>query len=60
MRVCDRHPRKRATEEILLKSTDSKFDLCEECAAQISKFISNVKKEDVESKRNWLGKKKSA
>ncbi len=63
MRVCDRHPRKRATETILMISTDSQFDLCEECANLIEKFISDTKKETVEPKprRNILGlKRKSA
>jgi len=59
MRVCDRHPRKKATDSILLKSTDSQFDLCAECIAEITKFISNVKQENVEG-RGWLGRKKSA
>ncbi len=60
MRVCDRHPRKKATDEILFKNTDSQFDLCADCVDQIAKFISNVKKESVESKRDWLGRTKSA
>ena len=59
MRVCDRHPRKQATEKMHMESTDTEVDLCEPCAKEIMKFISNVKKESVE-KRNWLGKKKSA
>ena len=42
-----------------IESTDTEVDLCEPCAKEIMKFISNVKKESVE-KRNWLGKKKSA
>ena len=60
MRVCDRHPRKKATDSILLKSTDSQFDLCDDCAAQIAKFISNVKKESVDQKRGFFGKKTPA
>jgi len=60
MRVCDRHPRKKATEGILLKSTDSQFDLCDECAAQITKFISNPKKESVVTERRFFGKKEKS
>ncbi len=60
MRVCDRHPRKRATDSITLKSTDSEFDLCEQCTIEITKFISNVKKESVDQKRGFFGKKNPA
>jgi len=60
MRVCDRHPRKPATDTIHMKSSDSHYDLCEPCAREIEKFISNVRKEGVEKKRNWLGREKSA
>lgn len=60
MRVCDRHPRKKATDSIILKSTDSQFDLCEQCTIEITKFISNVKKESVEGKRGFFGNKKPA
>ncbi len=60
MRVCDRHPRKKATEELSFKSTDWKVDLCSECAAEIEQFISSVKKESVDSKRGFFGKKKPA
>ena len=59
MRVCDRHPRKKATKIVHFVEDDTWVDLCEPCAKEIMKFISNVKKESVE-KRNWLGKKKSA
>ena len=60
MRVCDRHPRKKATDTIILKTTDSQFDLCESCTMEIAKFISSVKKETVEPKRGFFGKEKSA
>jgi len=61
MRVCDRHPRKPATDTIVLKSTDSTFDLCETCTIEIAKFLSNAKKEAVEGKRSFFGRdKKSA
>ena len=60
MRVCDRHPRKKATEAIVLKSTDSQFDLCEQCTIEITKFISNVKKDSVEKKPRFFGKKTPA
>ena len=60
MRVCDRHPRKPATDTIVLKSTDSQFDLCESCTMEIAKFITNVKKEAVEGKRGFFDRKKSA
>ena len=60
MRVCDRHPRKKATDTIHIKSTDSQYDLCSECADQIAKFISNVKKDSVEKKRGLFGKKTPA
>ena len=60
MRVCDRHPRKPATDTIILTSTDSQFDLCESCTMEIAKFISNVKKEAVVGKRSFFGKEKSA
>ena len=59
MKVCDRHPRKPAKETIHIKSTDSQYDLCESCAKEIEKFISNPKKESVERKSFW-DKKKSA
>jgi len=60
MRVCDRHNRKPATETIHIKSSDTQYDLCSECAGKIEKFISNPKKEDVEpKKRSLLGLKKS-
>lgn len=58
MRVCDRHNRKPATETIHIKSSDATYDLCNDCAAQIEKFISSPKKEAVESKRNFLGLRK--
>ena len=58
MRVCDRHNRKPATETIHIKSSDSTYDLCADCAKQIEKFISKSKKEAVESNRSFLGLKK--
>jgi hypothetical protein len=60
MKVCDRHPRKPAKESITIKSSDSHYDLCDACAHEIEKFISDVKKESVEPKRKFFGKKKSA
>jgi len=61
MRVCDRHPRKPAKDTIHIKSTDAQYDLCAQCIGEVEKFISNVKKEAVEPKRNILGmKRKSA
>ena len=53
MRVCDRHPRKQATDTIKIESTDSEFDLCKQCAEEITKFISNPRKESVEKKPLW-------
>lgn len=60
MRVCDRHPRKKATDSIVLESTDSRYDLCNQCTIEIVKFISNVKKDSVEKKRGLFGKKSPA
>jgi len=57
MRVCDRHPRKKATKRIHFVEDDTWFDLCEPCLAEIEKFISNPKKESVERKRFWDTKK---
>ena len=58
MRVCDRHPRKKATKQIHFVEDDAWFDLCESCLKEIEKFISNPKKETVETKRNFLGLQK--
>ena len=62
MRMCDRHPRTRATDEIHLRETDQRFDLCGECATQIEEFISDTKKEAVEEqpKRRGFFKRDSA
>jgi len=60
VKVCDRHPRKKATDTIVLTSTDSRFDLCESCTIEIAKFISDVKKDSVEKKRGLFGKKNPA
>ena len=59
MRVCDRHPRKKATETIKIGSTDAEYDLCKPCAEEIDKFISSPRKEGVESKPFW-DRRKSA
>lgn len=59
MRHCDRHPRKTAVDEIHLERSDQRFDLCEQCAAQIEAFISDTKMEAVEEpkkKRGLLGR----
>lgn len=60
MRVCDRHPRKKASKRVHFVEDDTWFDLCEPCLSEIEKFISNVKKESVEDKRGFFGRKKSA
>ena len=60
MRVCDRHNRKPAIEEIHIKSSDTTYDLCHDCAKEILKFIANPRKEAVEPKRNFLGLKTKA
>ncbi len=60
MRVCDRHPRKKATKQIHFVEDDAWYDLCESCLTEIAKFISNVKKESVEGKRGFFGKKTPA
>lgn len=60
MRVCDRHPRKKASKEVHFIHDDQRFDLCDPCLAEIEKFISNVKKESVEKKRGFFGKERSA
>ncbi len=59
MRVCDRHPRKKATKRLHFIEDDTWVDLCESCTIEITKFISNVKKESVE-KRGFFGKKTPA
>ncbi len=43
-----------------LVEDDRWIDLCEPCLTEIEKFISNVKKDSVEDKRGFFGKKKSA
>ena len=58
MRVCDRHNRKPAAEQIHIKSSDTTYDLCNDCAVQIEKFLSSPKKEAVEGKRSFLGLRK--
>ncbi len=60
MRVCDRHPRKKATKQIHLVEDDAWYDLCDPCLKEIEKFISNVNKEAVEKKRGLFGREKSA
>ena len=60
MRVCDRHPRKKATKLMHLVEDDRWIDLCEPCLTEIEKFISNVKKESVEKKRTIFGRERSA
>jgi hypothetical protein len=60
MRVCDKHPAKPAVESMSLSSTDSHFDLCEECAGKVREFMAKPKQEDVQPKRRsllGLGKK---
>ena len=58
MRVCDRHNRKLAAEVVHIKSTDTYFDLCESCANEALKFLSDKKKETVvpKPKRKLFGK----
>ena len=55
MKVCDRHPRMRSTETIVIASTDAHYDLCAKCAKQVIEFLSKVKQETVEPKRRLLG-----
>jgi len=59
MRVCDRHPRTKATDSLVFKITDWHFDLCADCVKEIEKYIKNPRKESVERKKFW-GKEKSA
>jgi len=60
MRVCDRHPRKKAIEEVHIKSTDTWYDLCQPCVDEITKFISKPRQDAVDDKRTIFGRKKSA
>lgn len=60
MRVCDKHPRKKAVDSVILKSTDSHFDLCEQCILEVTKFLSKPKQVAVEPKRSIFGREKSA
>lgn len=41
MKVCDRHHDKKATETILIVSTDERIDLCDNCAYSLREFIGN-------------------
>ena len=43
MRVCDRHPRSKATDTVHIASHDAYFDLCEQCTNEIMRFISKPK-----------------
>lgn len=55
MKVCDRHNRTPATDEIHIKSSDTTVDLCSACVEQVQEFISNAKQESVEKpKRGWF------
>lgn len=35
MRVCDRHPDRRARDAVILEQDDARFDLCDECKTEI-------------------------
>jgi len=43
MRVCDRHPRSKATDFVRIESHGAEFDLCEQCTNEILLFISKPK-----------------
>lgn len=48
MRVCDRHNRKPAVDEVRIQSDGSVHDLCADCSKQIIKFLGDRKRETVE------------
>jgi len=39
MRVCDRHPDRRARETLKLVHEEALFDLCEECKTDVLQFL---------------------
>jgi len=39
LRVCDRHPERRARESVSLKNEESHFDLCDECKSDLLRFL---------------------
>lgn len=39
MRVCDRHPDRRASDRVHIEADDSYFDLCAECKTDLLTFL---------------------
>lgn len=39
MRVCDRHPDRRARDSVVLEQDDARFDLCDECKTDVVSFL---------------------
>jgi len=45
MRVCDRHPSRRAVDTIVVLRDDSHTDVCEECKTDVLMFLASVETE---------------
>jgi hypothetical protein len=51
MRVCERHPRTRASGKIIIEDTDEHLDLCDQCLYDIKTFIGDTEQKLVEPKK---------
>lgn len=40
MKVCDRHPDRRAIDTVIVQRDDSRIDVCEECKTDVLTFLS--------------------
>ena len=60
MRVCDRHRDRTATEEIIIKRTDERMDLCAECMEAIRGVLNAPIEENKPKRRGRPPKNASA
>ena len=55
MKVCDRHNRTRAVTTVVIQSTDTHLDVCDECLFALMEWIGDVNKATVEPKKKKKG-----
>jgi hypothetical protein len=48
MRVCDRHPEKRAVDSMQTAGSGMDVDLCSKCITEVENWLANQKQEEIE------------